>query len=151
VDTSVLGGTLDAEFAGPSSRFLEQVRKGKHIILVSGITYAELANAPPRVQEVLQALPDDAFEEVAIDDDVMTLAKAYVSAGVVPNSAEYDALHVAAATVAGADLVLSWNFRHIVNYDRIKGFNAVNLLNGYRTLDIHSPLELSYGDEDENI
>ncbi len=58
-----------------------------------------------------------------------------------------DAIHVAAATVAGADLVLSWNFKHIVNYDRIHKYNAVNLLNGYRQIDIRSPMELTHGEE----
>ena len=62
-----------------------------------------------------------------------------------------DKSHVAAATVARADLILSWNFKHIVNYDRIHKYNGVNALNGYKAIEIHSPLELVYGDEDEDI
>ena len=55
---------------------------------------------------------------------------------------------MAAATVADADLILSWNFKHIVNYDRIRGFNGVNLKHGYRALSIISPMELD-ADEQE--
>ena len=79
------------------------------------------------------------------------LAQAYVSAGVVGHANQTDALHVAAATVARADLVLSWNFRHIVNYNRIRGYNGVNALNGYPPIEIHSPLELDHGDEGEDV
>ena len=58
---------------------------------------------------------------------------------------------MAAATVASADLILSWNFKHIVRYDRIQRFNGVNALHGYHPLDIRSPLELDYDDESEDI
>jgi hypothetical protein len=60
-----------------------------------------------------------------------------------------DALHVAAATVAGADLILSWSFRHIANFDRIRGFNSVNLVLGYRTMTILSHLEVAYAGRED--
>ena len=107
-----------------------------------------LEDAPAGAKQVLRELPEDAFEEVEIDDAVRDLAVAYVSARVLTERRMYDALHVAAASVAGADLIVSWNFEHMVNYDRIRRFNAVNLLNGYRALDIRSPREVVYGHED---
>ncbi len=60
-----------------------------------------------------------------------------------------DAVHVAAATVAGADVILSWNFKHIVNFSRIRRFNSVNVALGYRTMTILSPMEVVYEDEKE--
>lgn len=70
------------------------------------------------------------------------LAEEYVRSGVLGSASAADAMHVAVATVAGADLIVSWNFRHIVNYNRIRGFNAVNVRNGYRTVTILSPREV---------
>ena len=70
------------------------------------------------------------------------LASAYISENILGKASEGDALHVAAATVANADLILSWNFKHIVNYDRIRGFNGVNLKYGYKAMSIISPMEL---------
>lgn len=79
------------------------------------------------------------------------LADAYIAAGAVPQGATADAMHVAAATVAQADLIISWNFEHIVRYDRIRKFNGVNAIQGCRPLDIRSPLEIDYDGEDKDI
>lgn len=151
VDTSVFGGTQDEEFAEASNRFFERVKNGEFVVLVSETTYRELTNAPEEVRRVLAALPNECVEELFVEDDAESLAEAYVSAGVLARGAEDDARHVATATVAKADLILSWNFRHIVNYDLIRKFNAVNLLNGYKPLDVHSPLEVEYGGENKNV
>ena len=146
VDTSVFGGARDEEFAEASKAFLERVRAGAYTILVSPVTADELEQAPHEVRQVLRSLPRAAIEDVPVNDEVHALADAYVTGGILPETSRGDALHVAVATVAAADLILSWNFRHIVNYDRTQRFNAVNLLNGYRTLDIRSPLEMVHGD-----
>ncbi|MGB2824840.1 MAG: PIN domain-containing protein [Phycisphaerae bacterium] len=144
VDTSVFGGTQDEGFAEPCRRFFERVRAGDYTILVSRITYAELLGAPDGIRSLLAELPRRAVEEVAIGAEVAALADAYLAARALPPSMRNDALHVAAATVAGADVILSWNFRHIVNFERIRRFNGVNLLNGYHQVSIHSPLEMDY-------
>ena len=60
-------------------------------------------------------------------------------------------MHVAAASIAGADLLLSWNFKHVVNYNRIQKYNAVNLLNGYQPIDIRSPMEMSDDNKRQGI
>ena len=86
--------------------------------------------------------------ELPPSDEADALAQAYVDAGALGKASLEDALHVATATVAGADLILSWNFRHLVNYDRIRRLNAVNLMNGYRPMDIRSPMEVGYEEED---
>lgn len=71
--------------------------------------------------------------------------------GVLGSRRVADAVKVAAATVARADLMLSWNFRHLVNFKRIQKFNGVNALKGYGRIEIHSPLEISYGDDDQDV
>jgi len=115
------------------------------------MTLEEMENAPPEVHKCLETLPRHAVERIAVTPEEEALAAEYISAGALGQASIGDASHVAAATVAGADLILSLNFRHIVNYQRIRKFNAVNLMNGYNTLDIRSPWELQYGDEDQDV
>lgn len=151
IDTSVFGGTQDEKFIEPSQRFFKRVHKGDFVIILSNVTLRELVKSPDAVQAVWQSLPVEFVEVVQIDADVEELAEAYIRANVLGNDSLNDALHVAAATVAGAELILSWNFRHIVNFIKIRGFNSVNISLGYRTLTILSPLEVSYGEEEEKI
>ena len=148
VDTSVFGGVHDEEFAEASKRFFDRVRVGEYLVLISRVALDELADAPAKVLEGLESLPAESMERIAVSDEARNLASAYIEAGILGSASVDDATHVAVATVAEADLILSWNFKHIVNWQRIRKFNAVNLMNGYRTLDIRSPLEL--GDEDES-
>ena len=87
-----------------------------------------------------------------LSQEVRDLAEEYLRAGVLGERWADDATHVAAATVAGAELIVSWNFRHIVNYNRIRGFNAVNLQNGYRTVTFLSPQQANgMYDEDQDL
>ena len=151
LDTSVFGGVCDQEFVDPTGRFFRGVLAGRYIVLLSEETVRELGDAPQAVKDVLDRIPPDSMERVAMGPEVEALGQAYVSAGVVGQASQSDALHVAAATVARADLILSWNFRHIVNYNRIRGYNGVNALNGYPPIEIHSPLELDHGDEGEDV
>jgi predicted nucleic acid-binding protein len=148
VDTSVFGGTQDDEFAEASEQFFRQVRKGAFVILVSALTTDELDGSPEDVRRVLRDLPPEQIEPVVLSEEVRELAAEYVRAGVLGPASMDDATHVAAATVARADLIVSWNFRHIVNYNRIRGFNAVNVRKGYRPITILSPREVIDVDED---
>jgi predicted nucleic acid-binding protein len=150
VDTSVVGGCLDEEFSTASTRIFDRCRRSDVVLVISDGTLAELAAAPPEVRKVLDDLPEEHVEFVYQDSESETLAEAYVRQEVVSRRMIADALHIAVATVAKVDVLISWNFRHIVNLDRIRGFNAVNLRMGYPLLEIRSPLEV-LRDEDENI
>jgi len=150
-DTSVFGGVFDEEFSEPSRRFFGRVVKGEFALLLSMQVVEELAPAPEQVRRALLDLPADCVETVAIDPEATALADAYMEAGTLGRSSRMDALHVAVATVAGADVIVSWNFAHIVNYDRIRMFNGVNVLRGYRPVDIRSPLEMGYEEEHEDV
>lgn len=151
VDTSVFGGTQDEDFAEISKLFFKRVHEGSFVALLSTETLRELVKAPDAVQAVWKNLPSEAVEDLHINDEMQELAKSYIDANVLGQASEGDALHVAAATVAGADLILSWNFKHIVNFDKIRGFNSVNVSQGYRSLTILSPFEVSYDEKNENI
>lgn len=147
VDTSVFGGANDEEFAEPSCRFFDRVAHGEFTVLISQLSLDELQPAPPAVKRVLEAIPSEHIERVNINEEAEMLAEAYIAAGVLSKKGRADALHIALATVARANLVLSWNFKHIVNFQRIQQFNSVNLANGYGLIDIRSPLEVAYDNE----
>jgi len=151
VDTSVFGGTQDEEFAEASRRFFAAVREGKYLVLVSNVTLDELTDAPVAVQDVARQLPEGSVVNIPYDAEARELAAAYIAAGALGQESPEDAAHVAAATVAGADLLLSWNFRHLVNYERIRKFNSLNVAHGYRRIEIRSPLEVTHEDEGQDI
>src|SRR5690606_23855966 len=106
-------------------------RRGRIIALVGSMTLAELAEAPEQVQAVLADLPQENIFRCGITAEVEELRDAYLAAGVLGPKWRGDAAHVATATVHDADMVVSWNFRHIVNFEKIRLFNAVNIRLGY--------------------
>ena len=142
VSTSVFGGVHDDEFAEVSRRFFEQVSQGRFVVLLSRLTADELQDAPEAVLHVLTQLQPEQVERVVLTEETHELAQQYVEAGVLDKASIDDATHVAAATIAGAEVIVSWNFRHIVNFNRILGFNSVNTRYGYRSMVILSPREV---------
>ncbi|MBI5215898.1 MAG: PIN domain-containing protein [Ignavibacteriae bacterium] len=144
IDTSVIGGCFDKEFKEDSLSFFERMKKRKTLILISTILQFELEDAPKRVKEFLVSLSKDIVEYVSLDDESSALAQAYLDEGAVASKSLSDARHVAIATVNRADVVVSWNFKHIVNVNRIHLYNAVNLKLGYPIIDIRSPKEILY-------
>ena len=148
-DTSVFGGVFDEEFEEASRAFFELVRRGRFGLLISDVCRQEIALAPTQVREFFEGLLEN-MTVLPVDERVLALRDAYVTSGVVGPRWLDDAAHVAAATVAEADLIVSWNFRHIVHFERIRLYNAVNALHGYRAVEIRSPLEvLDYEDEED--
>jgi predicted nucleic acid-binding protein len=149
IDTSVIGGCLDEEFAEDSLRLFESARVGTLSLLVSDVVLRELEDAPPEVQRLLESLPESAVDRVPLTEEVLRLRDAYVARGIVGPKWLDDATHVAAATVAGVDAIVSWNFQHIVRLDKIKAYNEVNRASGYGVLTIVSPKEVGYGWQDQ--
>ncbi len=146
-DTSVFGGLFDEEFAGPSLLFFDQVRSGVFALVSSALVRDELDEAPQRVRDLFEELLD--FMEVSpIREEAIELQMAYLAAGVVGEASVADALHVAMASVLDCRMIVSWNFRHIVHYQKIPMYNAVNKANGYAEIAIHAPQEVVAYEED---
>ena len=139
VDTSVIGGCEDEEFREPSRRLFERFRRGELTLVFSRAILDELRRAPERVRMVLDAVPREHTEFLEASAAVRQLALRYVAAGVVGPAMLDDALHIAFATLAGADVLVSWNFRHIVNLRRIHLVHSVNRELGHRSPDIRTP------------
>lgn len=142
VDTSVIGGCLDDEFADESMALLDMARRGEVVLLVSDLLVQELQEAPAAVRERLTSLPLTSLERVETGEEAEALHRHYVAAGMVGPASDRDALHVATATVARADLLVSWNFKHLVHHEKIRGFNAINHREGYPMIAIFSPKEV---------
>ena len=98
------------------------------------------------MRSVLASVPSDHIEALAVSPEAEDLASAYIADGAIGSRMHADALHVALATLARVDVLVSWNFKHIVNLKRIHAYNAVNLKNGYPLLEIRTPREVP-GDE----
>ena len=148
-DTSVFGGVFDDEFKDASEAFVRAVTAGQFILLTSELVRQEIATAPQPVRELFEELLRIA-DIAPVTAEAVELQQAYCRADVVSERFATDALHVAVATVAGASMVVSWNFRHIVNFQKIPKYNAVNTLHGYGDIAIYSPLEV-VEHEDEDI
>ena len=142
VDTSVFDGTQDREFKESSLLFFQAVHEGNYQVLISSAVLDELKGAPKSVQDILTSLPERWLELLVEDARAKALANAYLQAGILTKKSHVDALHVATATIARADVIVSWNFKHIVNFDRIRKFNGINLVEGYGAIDIRSPREV---------
>ncbi|HKJ69188.1 MAG TPA: hypothetical protein VKA68_14615 [bacterium] len=141
-DTSVFGGCFDEEFSEISTQFFQEVSAGKYSLIVSDTTLTELDEAPEFVQNVFGRLSDEDFEFVYYNEEVKNLRDAYIDAGILTQIWQNDAEHIAQASVADVDVLVSWNFKHIVNFQKIKRFQAINLLHGYRQIQIYSPWEV---------
>ena len=145
-DTSVLGGCEDDEFREPSRRLMEAFVDGELTLVLSELTLRELETAPEKVRIVVGRVPQAHIEPLSLSPEAEELATAYFEDGAIGARMRADALHIALATVARVDVLVSWNFRHIVNLKRIHAYNAVNLKKGYPLLEIRTPREVP-GDE----
>jgi len=142
IDTSVIGGCLDKEFQNASMELIDKFKRGEMIVVISELTTLELKDAPQEVQNILKEIPERNIEYVELTEEAVNLAGKYITEGVIGRGKLVDAEHIAIATINRVDVLVSWNFRHIVNLQKIRGYNSVNLKYGYSLLEIRSPLEV---------
>jgi predicted nucleic acid-binding protein len=146
LDTSVIGGLFDDEFKEQSARLVEGIKGGKVNGVVSEITIRELEDAPDFVKLEFETYGKK-LKVVQVTEEMKELAENYIKEKIITEKFFGDALHIACATVYQVDLLVSWNFKHIVNFNKISRFNAVNLKNGYKSLQIFSPMEVLFDEE----
>lgn len=147
IDTSVIGGCEDEEFSEWSIQLLDEFRQGLKIAVISDLTRREIEEAPESVKQILLSLPDHNVMNVFLTGEAETLAQHYIDGGVLSAKHIADAQHIAIASVERVDVLVSWNFQQIVNIDRIRAFNSVNLKLGYPILEIRSPREVIHEKE----
>jgi len=141
-DTSVFGGIYDKEFEEETLQLFERVKLGKIVCMYSDLTETELLNAPENVRTYFKNLPRENIERVIVNAEIIELATKYIEEKVIGKTSFDDCLHIATATIYKADILVSWNFKHIVNVYRIRGYNSINLRMNYIPLEIRSPKEI---------
>ena len=148
IDTSVVGGYFDEEFKEATQLLFNRLDKNEITFVISDLLDLELLNAPKNVRELLHNYSVDKFHRVELTEEAIKLADAYILEKVVGQTSLEDCRHIALATINRVDILASWNFKHIVNLDRIKGYNSVNLKLGYPMIEIRSPKDLiNYGND----
>lgn len=148
VDTSVFGGYYDKEFSEHTIPLFDRLRNDEFTLLFSTVTQDELSNAPDKVKNLVRSLKVERTEFLDTTEEAIDLASEYIREKVVGQTSYADCLHIALATINRADFLISWNFKHIVNVQRIRGYNSINIKNGYKQLEIRSPREFEKYEED---
>ncbi len=142
IDTSVFGGYFDTEFALETKPFFDKIIKDSITVLISEVLELEIYRAPGFVKDFYESIPDKLIERVELTDEVRNLANRYIDENVVGRTSRADCQHIALATIYKADVLVSWNFKHIVNLERIRGYNSINFREGYQMTEIRTPKEV---------
>ncbi len=142
MDTSVFGGYFEPEFELWTKLLIDKIIAGEIKMLYSQLTAIELSGAPQHVKDLVKEIPSAHIEFLAITGEANGLADQYVKENVVGKTSIEDCRHIAIATLSNADILVSWNFKHIVNVSRIRGYNAVNYKHGHKMLEIRTPREI---------
>ena len=148
VDTSVIGGCFDDEFKEWSNNLVTDFQKGLFTPVLSEITAAEINEAPFEVKNMYQEILSYNSLYLEIDDSTIALAGYYQKRNVLTEKFFDDGLHIALATINRIDMLVSWNFKHIVHFDKIRLFNSINIEIGYKPIEIYSPREVAISEND---
>jgi len=140
VENSVVGGYFDEEFEEPTKLLFDEFHKRNYKPVISTHVMAELEQGAP--DYVINNLNTIDYEIHQITDEMYELAQKYLDDNIVSEKYRGDALHIAIATVIGVDVLVSWNFKHIVNLNKIKLFNSINFRERYNMLEIRTPREV---------
>jgi predicted nucleic acid-binding protein len=144
LDTSVIGGYYDTEFEEDTRILFEKIKLEQFHVVLSDITEGELQEAPEMIRNLFIELSTGLATKIELTEEAVQLADTYLAEKVVGKTSRVDCFHIALATIHQVDILVSWNFKHIVNVQRIRGYNAVNMKLGYPTIDIRSPKEIIY-------
>lgn len=141
IDTSVIGGYFDEEFEAATKSLFGRIANKDFDIYFSEVNETELSLAPVHIRELKNLIPVDCYKYLILNEEAKQLAETYINEKALGQASMNDAYHIAIASVNRIDCLVSWNFKHIVNYDKIKLFNSINLKLGYPLIDIRTPLE----------
>ena len=149
VDSSAVGGKFNKRVAEQTKPFWDAVERGRVVIVVSDILEQEIRDArtPQRVKDFFDTSLKPRAVRVMTTEEVRVLAKRYISENVVGNDSFADCLHVSLATLANADVLVSWNLMHMVNNS--DEYNRVNRTLGYSNIEILTPEKFMEVQHDE--
>lgn len=142
LDTSVFGGYFDKEFALETRNLFDEIFELDHNLVLSEVTLREIEDAPQKIKNILNDIPKKIVNIASMNQEIIELSNKYILKDILSAKYKADALHIATATIHRVDLIVSWNFKHMVNVRRIREYNSVNLSEGYPIIDIRSPKEV---------
>lgn len=150
LDTSVISH-LDApdkpDWMADTRKLWEAIQSDKFEVFISPVDVMEIDACPePKRALLVEWLQQIEYTLLQQTDEVLDLAEQYQKAGVLPIKSTRDRLHIAYACVNNCDMIVSWNFEHLVNYKTIAGVKAANALAGYKEMPIYSPTMIIKGD-----
>jgi len=153
LDTSVISH-LDApetpEKMEDTLRLWEEIKAGAYEVVLSEVVFDELDGCLDEKRDCLDLfLQKIQYERVESGDEAVALASKFVDFGILREKSFNDCRHIAAALLSGCDIIVSWNFKHIVNARTIKGARDIAAKGGYKDIMIYSPTMLVEGGDDE--
>jgi len=124
-------------------KLFEEIRNGKYVPFTSEYVKEEIDKASTnKMNELYELIAEYNINSLQKTDDITRLAEEYVKEGIIPEKHKMDAFHIATATVNGLDMIISWNFAHIVKRKTIRMTGQVNSRKGYKRIEICSPTEV---------
>ena len=143
VDNSVVSGMFDEnDHPARVKPFWDAVFNGEIRVVMSDVLDEEIEDAPPHVREFYRKIPESQIERIISTNESEALAERYIAEGIVNENSRNDGRHVALASVARVDVLVSFNCTHIVKLNRIRKYNAINMLHGYSQIEIRTPDEV---------
>lgn len=142
LDTSIFGGFFDKEFEGPTRELFNFIEDNNIEILYSPIVEEELELAPTVVKLLADQFLANALY-IKITEEMVNLSRLYLQEGALTNRSANDARHIAIATIAGADAIITWNFKHMANFIKIQQYNSINLNQKYKMINIYTPRQVT--------
>lgn len=142
LDTSVFGGYFESEFKIWTEKLFEQIIDGDFTAVISDITLLELEEAPKYIRDLAGKIISENAEFVSANLTDKNLSDIYIKEKIVSSKYRSDAFHIAIATTNKVDILTSWNFKHIVNINKIRQYNSVNLKYGFTMIEIRSPRDI---------
>jgi len=126
-----------------TNRFWTDVIDGKYDIFISPSVLGEIEKCTEQKRvQLYQKLNEITFQILEKTNEVSSLAKEYITKGVLSEKSYDDCMHIAFAVVYDCDVIVSWNFRHLVNFKTINKVKVVNAINNYREISIVTPTML---------
>ena len=131
-------------------RLWEEIKQGLYEVYISNVALDEISKCKePKLSILEKHLAEINFEYVSADKEVKELAGKFIDNNILTNKSIDDCRHIACAMINECDMIVSWNFKHIVNYKTIKGVKLLSVMTGYDEVAIYTPTILVEGEERE--
>jgi predicted nucleic acid-binding protein len=129
-------------------KLFDEISEGKYVAYTSNYVLQELVKAEePKRSDMVALVEQYKIRFLEADEIAEKLADKYVAEGIIPSKYKTDGIHIAMATINDLDIIVSYNFQHIVKLKTIIGTESINLREGYKRIGIYSPTEVIENDE----